>query len=115
MDRCGCEVTRMSLGDMRHVYYCYYMVSGCFGCLCCHDLEGDFLPRSPRLGMTRFEGDSLFKDYESVDMATQASIAGRIAFGPNAGIKQIEVLRGFLRSVIFLHRREIQGVNHCKT
>ena len=27
--------------------------------------------------------DSLFKDYESVDMATQASIAGRIAFGPN--------------------------------
>ena len=27
--------------------------------------------------------DSLFKDYESIDMATQASIAGRIAFGPN--------------------------------
>ena len=39
--------------------------------------------------------DSLFQDHESLAMATTSSIAGKIAFGPNAGKKVTRIGAGF--------------------
>ena len=39
--------------------------------------------------------DSLFTEYESINMATGASLLGRIAFGPNAGKKVTRLGGGF--------------------
>ena len=39
--------------------------------------------------------DALFAEYESIDMATRASLVGRIAFGPNAGKKVTRIGSGF--------------------
>jgi hypothetical protein len=39
--------------------------------------------------------DPLFQDHESLDLATRASLEGRIAFGPNAGKKVTKIGGGF--------------------
>ena len=39
--------------------------------------------------------ESLFRDHESLAMATSSSIVGRIAFGPNAGKKVTRIGSGF--------------------
>ena len=41
------------------------------------------------------EGDPLFRDHESLSLAAQASISGRIAFGPNAGKLVTRIGSGF--------------------
>ena len=41
------------------------------------------------------EADPLFRDHESLSLASQASISGRIAFGPNAGKMVTRIGSGF--------------------
>ncbi len=41
------------------------------------------------------QSDGLFRDHESLAMATSSSIEGRIAFGPNAGQKVTRIGSGF--------------------
>jgi hypothetical protein len=41
------------------------------------------------------EADDIFKDFESINQATASSLAGRIAFGPNAGKYVTRIGSGF--------------------
>ena len=41
------------------------------------------------------EADNIYKDYESINQATASSLAGRIAFGPNAGKYVTRIGSGF--------------------